>query len=88
MYGTIRMHQERAFPGRPNGTSLVNPDFAAFARAHGAAGATVTRGEDFEAVFRDALDADVPFVIDLRLDPEAITPMETLTGVRGGAAGK
>jgi acetolactate synthase-1/2/3 large subunit len=87
MYGTIRMHQERAFPGRPNGTALVNPDFAALARAHGAAGATVTRSEDFEAVFREALAADVPFVIDLRLDPEAITPLETLTGVRTGSAG-
>jgi len=86
MYGTIRMHQERNFPGRPNGTSLVNPDFAALARAHGAEGATVTRSEAFEAVFRDALAADVPFVIDLRLDPEAITPMEMLTGVREGTA--
>lgn len=86
MYGTIRMHQERNFPGRPNGTSLVNPDFAALARAHGAEGATVTRSEAFEAVFRDALAADVPFVIDLRLDPEAITPMQTLTGVREGTA--
>ena len=85
MYATIRMHQERRYPGRPNGTSLVNPDFAAFAKAHGADGATVTRGEDFAAVFREALAADVPFVIDLRLDPEAITPMETLSGVREGA---
>jgi acetolactate synthase-1/2/3 large subunit len=88
MYGTIRMHQERNFPGRPNGTSLVNPDFAAFAKAHGAYGATVSRSEDFEAVFRRALAADGPFVIDLRLDPEAITPMETLTGVREGRTGR
>lgn len=87
MFATIRMHQERNYPGRPNGTSLVNPDFAAFARAHGADGATVTRSEDFAAVFREALDAEVPFVIDLRLDPEAITPMETLSGVRDGASG-
>ncbi len=85
MYGTIRMHQERAFPGRPNGTGLINPDFAAFARAHGALGATVTRSEDFDAVFRDALETDAPFVIDLKLDPEAITPMETLTGLRGSS---
>ncbi|WP_295557288.1 thiamine pyrophosphate-dependent enzyme [uncultured Hyphomicrobium sp.] len=86
MYGTIRMHQERNFPGRPNGTTLVNPDFAALARAHGAEGATVTRSEDFEAVFREALVSEVPFVIDLQQDPEAITPMETLTAVREGAA--
>jgi acetolactate synthase-1/2/3 large subunit len=87
IYGTIRMHQERNFPGRPNGTSLVNPDFAALARAHGAEGATITRGEAFEAAFRDALAADVPFVIDLKLDPEAITPIETLSAVREGRAG-
>ena len=88
IYGTIRMHQERNFPGRPNGTSLVNPDFAAFARAHGAYGATVSRSEDFEAVFRSALVADAPFVIDLRQDPEAINPMETLSGVRAGKSRK
>ena len=88
MFGTIRMHQERSYPGRPNGTSLVNPDFAALAKAHGAEGATVTRGADFPAVLRMALAADVPYVVDLRLDPEAITPMETLTGVREGAARK
>lgn len=87
MFGTIRMHQERNFPGRPSGTSLVNPDFAALARAHGAEGATVTRSEDFEAAFREALEADGPYVIDLRLDPEAITPMETLSGVRRGTGG-
>jgi acetolactate synthase-1/2/3 large subunit len=88
LYGTIRMHQERNFPSRPNGTSIVNPDFAAFARAHGAHGAAVSKSEDFEAVFREALAADAPFVIDLRLDPEAITPIETLSGVREGATRK
>lgn len=86
MFATIRMHQERNYPGRPNGTSLVNPDFAALARAHGAKGATVTRSEDFEAVFREALAADVPFVIDLKIDPEALNPMETLSGVRDSRA--
>lgn len=82
MFGTIRMHQERNYPGRTSGTSLVNPDFAALARAHGANGAVVTRSEDFEAVFREALAADVPFVIDLRTDPEAITPLDTLSNIR------
>jgi acetolactate synthase I/II/III large subunit len=85
MFGTIRMHQERRYPGRPSGTTLVNPDFAAFARAHGADGAVVTRSEDFARVLDAALACDRPFVIDLRLDPEAITPMETLSGVREGA---
>ena len=87
MYGTIRMHQERRYPGRPNGTTLVNPDFAAFAHAHGAGGAVVTRSEDFAGVLAEALAADRPFVIDVRLDPEAITPNETLAGVRAAAAG-
>ncbi|WP_439542867.1 thiamine pyrophosphate-dependent enzyme [Hyphomicrobium sp.] len=86
MYGTIRMHQERRYPGRPNGTTLVNPDFAAFAHAHGAGGAVVTRSEDFAGVLAEALAADRPFVIDVRLDPEAITPNETLAGVRAAAA--
>ncbi|AHB49216.1 thiamine pyrophosphate protein [Hyphomicrobium nitrativorans NL23] len=81
MFGTIRMHQERKYPGRPSGTDLVNPDFAAFARAHGAQGATVENSEDFEAVFRDALRAEGPFVIDLRQDPDAITPTQTLSGL-------
>jgi acetolactate synthase-1/2/3 large subunit len=85
MFGTIRMHQERRYPGRPNGTTLVNPDFAAFAHAHGAGGAVVTRSEDFARVFAEALAADRPFVIDVRTDPEAINPNETLAGVRKGA---
>lgn len=87
MFATIRMHQERQYPGRTVGTSIVNPDFAALARSYGAEGATVTRSADFEAVFRRALAADRPFVIDLKTDPEAVTPLETLSGVRNGAAG-
>ena len=87
MFGTIRMHQERKYPGRPSGTDLVNPDFAAFARAHGAQGATVESSADFEAVFRAALRADGPFVIDLRQDPDAITPTETLSGIGRGRSG-
>lgn len=81
MFGTIRMHQERNYPGRPSGTNLVSPDFAALARAHGAEGATVTQNSAFEAVFRQALAATRPFVIDIRQDPEAITPTETLAGL-------
>ena len=62
MYGTIRMHQERQFPGRVVGTDLVNPDFAAYARAFGAHGETVERTDDFPAAFERALDAGVPAV--------------------------
>lgn len=82
MYGTIRMHQERSYPGRPSGTDLINPDFVALARAHGGEGRTITRTEDFAAAFREALSSQVPFVIELCQDSEAISPMETLTGLR------
>ena len=54
MYGTIRMHQERRFPGRVVGTALKNPDFAALARAYGAFGATVARTEEFAPAFEEA----------------------------------
>jgi acetolactate synthase-1/2/3 large subunit len=82
MYGTIRMHQERHYPGRVVGTSLVNPDFAALARAYGASGVTIGRTEEFAPVLRRALHAPVASVIELKLDPEAITPLKTLTDIR------
>jgi acetolactate synthase-1/2/3 large subunit len=83
MYGTIRMRQEHQFPGRVMATSLINPDFAAMARSYGAAGATVTRTEDFLPVLRRALGADMPTVIELKLDPEAVSPRMTLSEARG-----
>jgi len=83
MYGTIRMHQERLFPGRVLATSLVNPDFAALARSFGAAGVTVTRTQDFAAILQRALSAALPTVIELKLDPEAISPRQTLSQIRG-----
>ena len=86
MYGTIRMHQERLFPGRVLATSLVNPDFAALARSYGAAGVTVTRTQDFAPILQRALSAALPTVIELKLDPEAISPRQTLSQIRG--AGK
>ncbi len=86
MYGTIRMHQERLFPGRVLATSLVNPDFAALARSYGAAGVTVTRTEDFAPILQRALSAALPTVIELKLDPEAISPRQTLSEIRN--AGK
>jgi acetolactate synthase I/II/III large subunit len=81
--GTIRMHQERQFPGRAVGTDLVNPDFAAYARAFGAHGALVERGEDFPDAFEEALAAGRPALLELRVDPEAITPRATLSQLRG-----
>jgi acetolactate synthase-1/2/3 large subunit len=82
MYGTIRMHQERHYPGRVSGTDLVNPDFAALAQAFGAFGVAVERTEDFAAAFDAALVAGRPAVIELRVDPEALTPRQSLTEIR------
>jgi acetolactate synthase I/II/III large subunit len=86
MLGTIRMHQERHYPGRTIGTDLVNPDFAAYARAFGAHGAVIDRTEDFAAAFEEALAAGRAALIELRVDPEAITPRATLTAIRKGRA--
>jgi acetolactate synthase-1/2/3 large subunit len=79
MYGTIRMHQERQFPGRVVGTNLANPDFSAYARAFGAYGELVTSTDAFPAAFERALTAGVPAVVTLRIDPDAISPTTTLT---------
>ncbi len=85
MYGTIRMHQERQFPGRVVGTDLVNPDFGAYARSFGAHGETVERTEEFPAALERALESGRPAVIALRIDPEAITPRTTLSAIRAAA---
>ena len=85
MYGTIRMHQERLYPGRVVGTDLVNPDFTAFARSFGAHGETVERTEDFEGAFERAAGSGLPAVVELKVDPEAISPRATLTELREGA---
>lgn len=82
MHGTIRMHQERHYPGRVIATSLVNPDFAALARSYGAKGFTVTETSDFETAFHEALEQTGPSVIDVRIDPEAISPEETISTIR------
>ena len=82
MYGTIRMHQERAFPGRVHATSLANPDFAALARACGAYAERVERDEQFPAAFARAREADSPALLHLVIDPEAITPAATLSSLR------
>jgi acetolactate synthase I/II/III large subunit len=81
-YGTIRMHQEREYPNRVIGTTLVNPDFAALAKSFGAAGFTVEATRDFAPAFAEALKAGRPAVIELKIDPEAISPRRTLSAVR------
>jgi acetolactate synthase I/II/III large subunit len=85
MYGTIRMHQERFFPGRVIATDLVNPDFVALARAFGAHGELVTRSEDFPDAFERALAQERPAILELRVDPEAITPRQTISQIRSAA---
>jgi acetolactate synthase I/II/III large subunit len=87
MYGTIRMHQERLFPGRVVGTDLVNPDFAAWARAFGAYGDVVLRSDDFPEAFERALAEPRPSLLELRVDPEAITPRQTVSEIRAEAIG-
>ena len=85
LYGTIRMHQEREYPGRVYGTELSNPDFAAYARAFGAHGETVTRTAEFAPAFERALSAGKPALIELAIDPDAITPATTLSAIRAKA---
>jgi acetolactate synthase-1/2/3 large subunit len=82
MYGTIRMHQERAYPGRVIATGLQNPDFAALAEAYGAAGETVAATADVPAALDRALGAGRPAVLALKVDPEAIAPGLTLSALR------
>jgi acetolactate synthase-1/2/3 large subunit len=82
MYGTIRMHQERLFPGRVSGTELVNPDFAAFAASFGCHGETVERTEDVEPAFERAVASGLPAVVCLRVDPEGISPRWTISELR------
>ena len=82
MYGTIRMHQERHFPGRVSGTDLRNPDFAALARAFGGRGERIERTEELPEALERALAAGQPSVLHLLVDPEAITPRRTLTEIR------
>jgi acetolactate synthase-1/2/3 large subunit len=85
MYGTIRMHQEREYPGRVSGTELANPDFAAYAKAFGGHGETVGRSADFVPAFQRAVASGKPAILELRIDPEAITPSATLSGLRAAA---
>ena len=85
IYGTIRMHQEREYPGRVVATQLHNPDFAAYALAFGGYGALVEKTADFPAAFAQARATGKPSIIHLKIDPEAITPAMTLTGIRDKA---
>jgi acetolactate synthase-1/2/3 large subunit len=88
IYGTIRMHQEREFPGRVVGTKLRNPDFAAYARAFGGHGETIEETAQFLPAFERALSSGLPSIVHVKIDPEAITPTTTLTAIRSAAFAK
>jgi acetolactate synthase-1/2/3 large subunit len=85
MYGTIRMHQERHYPGREVGTALRNPDFAALARAYGGHGETVKATDEFVPAFERARASGRPAIIEVALDPQAITPTQSLADIRRAA---
>jgi acetolactate synthase-1/2/3 large subunit len=85
-YGSIRMAQERAYPGRTMATDLRNPDFAAYARAFGGFGATVERTADFPEAFRAAQASGLPAIVHLKVSIEAISPGATLSDIRLSAA--
>ena len=85
MYGTIRMHQERHFPSRVSATDLVNPDFCALANAYDAYATQVTKSEQFPQALRDAMAANKPALIHIKLDPQALTPNTTLNQIRDNA---
>ncbi|MCE2661021.1 MAG: thiamine pyrophosphate-binding protein [Rubrivivax sp.] len=84
-YGTIRMHQEREYPGRVSGSDLFNPDFAALARAYGWEAHRVERTEAFEPALQAALAAPGPTLIHLRLPVDVITSRTRLSAIRASA---
>jgi len=81
MYGTIRMHQERSYPGRVEGTDLTNPDFVAYAKSFGLAAWRVAETAEFAPAMKRALAEDGPSLIEVVLDPEAISPAASLAGL-------
>src|SRR5690606_28018540 len=82
MYGTIRMHQEREYPGRVFATQLTNPDFAAYAQAFGGHGERVETTEAFGPAFERAVASGKPAILHCLIDPEAITASTTLSTIR------
>ena len=85
MFGTIRVHQERDFPGRVHGTSIQNPDFAAYARAFGAHGEQIRRTEEFPEALERARRANKPALIELLVDPESTSMKASLSQIRQNA---
>jgi acetolactate synthase I/II/III large subunit len=82
MYGTIRMHQERRFPARVIGTTLVNPDFCDLARSFGIEAEAVTQTDQFEGALGRAMERNHASLIEVVIDAEAVAPELTLSGLR------
>ncbi|MCP4390105.1 MAG: thiamine pyrophosphate-binding protein, partial [Gammaproteobacteria bacterium] len=82
IYATIRMHQEREYPERVIGTDMVNPDFVRLAEAHGAHGERVISTDEFEPAFERCLAAAKPALIEIRLNPDILTPSATVQSLR------
>jgi acetolactate synthase-1/2/3 large subunit len=85
-YGTIRMHQEKTYPGRVSGTDIVNPDFPMIARAYGFYGERVEQTEDFAPAFERALASKTGALLELMIDPEALAPNATVSSLRAAAS--
>jgi acetolactate synthase-1/2/3 large subunit len=87
MYGTIRMYQERAYPGRVSGTELTNPDFVKYIEAFGGHGEIVAATDEFVPAFRRAVASGKPALIELRINPEQVSTRATITQLRAAAGG-
>jgi len=85
MYGSIRLQQERSYPGRVSATTLQNPDFALWAKSCGGFGATVTRTEEFAEAFKAAQASNLPALIHVKYDGDGASPTATLSGARAQA---
>ena len=85
MYGSIRLHQERTYPGRVSATNLQNPDFAMMAKSFGGFGVTVSKTEDFAAAFKEAEASGLPSVIHVKYEADGVAPGATLSGARAKA---
>lgn len=82
MFGTIRMHQERTYPGRVISTDLINPDFVGYAKSFGIPGELVRADADFPAALARARASSAGYLIEIAIDPEALTPSQTLSAAR------
>jgi acetolactate synthase I/II/III large subunit len=85
-YGTIRMHQEREYPGRVSGSDLFNPDFAALARAYGWRAEFIDGTAAFEPALQRAIEAGTPTLLHIKLDSNVSTSRTTLQAIRQAAS--